>query len=146
MAAEIGAVWLRIDTIEVAISGARLEIEVADAGYRVAYALATDNLRLGLSVVADSVNPLAVTRQGWRQAAVDANASFVDVEVVCSDPAEHRRRVDSRISEIAGLVTPNWLEVIGRRYEPWKGARIVIDTAVESLGECVARLRAELAC
>ena len=55
LARRIGAAWLRIDTIEQAmVDAGRDRQALEDAGYRVAYALARDNLALGLSVVADS--------------------------------------------------------------------------------------------
>ncbi|MGH7023003.1 MAG: AAA family ATPase [Caulobacteraceae bacterium] len=145
LAAELRAVWLRIDTIEVAISDARLEMDIADAGYRVAYAVAADNLRLGLSVVGDSVNPLASSRAAWRQAARDAGVPCLDVEVICSNSAEHRRRVETRAPNIAGLVGPTWGEVVEREYHPWDGDRLVIDTARQDTATAVASIRSALA-
>ena len=66
LARQIGAVHLRIDSIEQAIrdcsSGAA---GLDEAGYRVGYAVAEDNLRIGRTVVADSVNPLQITRDAW---------------------------------------------------------------------------------
>ncbi|MDR6974194.1 putative kinase [Streptomyces sp. 3330] len=62
-------------------------------GYAVGYALAEDHLRQGLTVVAASVNPLPVTRDSWRDAGATAGVGVVEVEVICSDPAEHRHRV-----------------------------------------------------
>jgi predicted kinase len=56
-------------------------MSVGEAGYRFGYAVAEDNLRLGRIVVADSVNPLRVTRDAWRNAAKRSGAVFV--EVVC---------------------------------------------------------------
>ena len=72
------ATYLRIDTIEQALqSSEMLAGEVGPAGYMVAYALAEANLRLGGIVVADSVNPLAITRDAWRKvAAAAASAIF----------------------------------------------------------------------
>ena len=67
LARRIGAVHLRIDSIEQAILGSSLApVSVEEAGYLVGYALAGDNLRLGHRVIADSVNPLPVTREAWR--------------------------------------------------------------------------------
>jgi hypothetical protein len=51
------------------------------------------------------------------------------VEVVCSDEAEHKRRVESRAADIPGHRVPTWSEVIERDYHPWDRERIVIDTA-----------------
>src|SRR5258708_37608840 len=93
LARELQAVHLRIDTIECALIAALPPSHpIDDLGYRVAYATAADNLRLGRTVVADSVNPLEITRQAWRAVAAGAQVTAVEVEIVCSDPVEHRRR------------------------------------------------------
>ena len=67
LARQLGAVHVRIDTIEQALRHAG--VTVWDHGYRVGYAAAEDNLRLGHTVVADSVNPLEITREAWRDVA-----------------------------------------------------------------------------
>lgn len=134
IAARLRAVHLRIDSIEAALARSSLRIRpAADAGYAVAYAVAKDNLRLGLTVVADSVNPIEITRAAWRQVAARAGCDAVEVEVVCSDPAEHRRRVETRSADIEGLRVPRWEDVVGREYEPWPDGRIVVDTAGRSV-------------
>jgi predicted kinase len=55
-------------------------------GYRAAFAVAGDNLRLGRIVVTDSVNDWMVTRNVWRDIGVRAGARVVEVEMVCSGP------------------------------------------------------------
>ncbi len=132
LAGRIEAVYLRIDSIERALGDGQIE----DAGYRVAYAVAADNLRLGRMVVADCVNPIAVTREAWRAVAEDV----IEIEVVCSDAAEHRRRVESRVADIAGLRLPSWSEVLAREYEPWPRDHVVIDTAGRTPAEAVDEL------
>jgi predicted kinase len=114
-------------------------------GYIVAYRIAGDNLRLGLSVVADSVNPLDVTRQAWREVAAQAGAPFCEIEVVCSDAVEHRRRVETRQPRIAGFDLPTWEEVVEREYHRWAGEHIVIDTAGQTPGESKRTLERLLA-
>jgi predicted kinase len=146
LARELQAVHLRIDTIECALlaslaSGQSME----DLGYRVAYAIAEDNLRLGRIVVADSVNPLEITRQAWRSVAMRAGVNVVDVEVVCSDPVEHRRRVETRTSDIAGHELPNWQAVLRREYHFWTGPHLVIDTAGKTVMQSLEELRPKLA-
>lgn len=133
------ALHLRIDTIEQAMRDAGLTVD-GPAGYVVGYRVAADNLRLGLDVVADSVNPLAITRAAWRGVAREVGVPFVEIEVVCSDRREHRRRVEARRTDIAGLVLPTWHDVARREYEPWDGAPLVIDTAGQSAPESVATL------
>ena len=63
-----------------------------------AYAVAADNLALGRTVIADCVNPWPLTREAWRAVAGRAGVRVVEVEVVCSDVDEHRRRVESRVA------------------------------------------------
>jgi predicted kinase len=137
VARQLGAVFLRIDTIEYPIRESRdLHGSVGGTGYDVAYALAADNLRLGLIVVADSVNPLPITRDAWRDVARRTDVPIVEVEVTCSDAAEHRRRVERRGSDFPGW-TLTWQEVVDRDYRPWDRNRIVIDTAAVGVDEGV---------
>jgi predicted kinase len=140
LARAMEAVLLRIDTIEVAIWKTGMVASVEDAGYRVAYALAEDNLRLGRMVIADSVNPIEISRSAWRETAARAGAEAREVEVVCSDPALHRRRVETRVSDIEGFTPPRWDEVEVRAYEPWTTAMLVIDTADRSPEDCAAEI------
>ena len=130
LARRTGAVHLRIDSIEEAIRASGVVSgPLDDAGYRVAYAVAEDNLRLGRIVVADSVNPLPVTRLAWRDVAIRAQVRTMEIEVVCSDAREHRRRVETRIADIPGLRLPVWNDIVSREYHPWDGAHLMIDTA-----------------
>ncbi len=66
VARRLGAMYLRVDTIEQALrAGGTLPAGVVAEGYAVAYRVAADNLALGHVVVADLVNPLALTRDTW---------------------------------------------------------------------------------
>jgi predicted kinase len=136
----INAVYLRIDSIEQALRNseeARFQGDMGPIGYQVAYALAADNLTLGRAVIVDSVNPLNITRDAWRQVALDSQSLFVEVEIVCSDQTAHRSRVESRKSDVDGLVLSDWSAVIHRKYEPWPRERLVIDTALLSAEQAV---------
>jgi predicted kinase len=67
-AREREAVYSRVDTIEQALRFSEtLQGEDGPAGYLVlvAYRLAEENLRIGRTVVADSVIPLNITRDTW---------------------------------------------------------------------------------
>jgi len=143
LARALAAVYLRIDSIEQAIRETGAIVD--GSGYRVGYRVAEDNLRLGRSVVADSVNPWPLTREAWRDVADRAGVSAIDVEVTCSDLAEHRRRVETRTWHIPGLRLPTWQEVVERDYRSWDRERIVIDTAGQSAEQSVKMLRAALA-
>jgi predicted kinase len=136
LAAAVSAVHVRIDSIEQALRDAGTD--VYDHGYRVAYAVAADNLRLGRTVVADCVNPWTVTRREWQ-------AHAVSVELVCSDVEEHKRRVESRSPDIANHRLPTWSEVMAHDYRPWDSNRLVIDTARLDVPQCVQAIVSALA-
>jgi predicted kinase len=137
----LGAVHIRIDSIEQAIreSGVTV-VSIDDAGYRVGYAMAEDNLRLGRVVIADSVNPLPITREAWRAVAARANVTVAEIEIECSDRQEHRRRVEQRLGAVPAMSGPTWDEVVSRNYRLWDSDHIVIDTAGHAVEQIVARL------
>ena len=144
LALQTGAVYIRVDTIEQALRDL-CGVEVEAEGYQLAYRIAMDNLRVGLSVVADSCNPIEVTRREWELVALDAGASHMNIEVVCSDIRQHRSRVESRLSDVPGLKLPSWSDVTSREYHQWTTHRLVIDTAgqlpQESQAELLRRVR-----
>src|SRR6476661_3239670 len=145
LARAIDAVHIRIDSIEQAILESRLSAaSVEDAGYRAAYAVAEDNLRLGRIVIADSVNSLAITRDAWLRVANRAQVAVVEVEIECSDPAEHRRRIEERFGDLPGLPALTWQDVLDREYQPWQRDHLVIETAGRTVEQCVSLLRAAL--
>jgi predicted kinase len=135
------ASYIRIDTIEQALRACgTLPDGVVTEGYAIAYRVAEDNLRAGSTVVADSVNPLAITRDAWLSVAHRTGAPVLEVEIVCSDPIEHRRRVESRTADIPGLALPDWDSVQRRSYERWDRPHVVLDTALCTAEAAVKRL------
>ena len=139
LACRLGACYLRIDTVEQGLRDL-CHVRVEGEGYRLAYRIARDNLLIGSDVVADSCNPIAPTRAEWDEVARACHARPVNIQIVCSDCAEHRRRVETRLAEIAGLQLPGWNEVVGREYHGWSVAPIIIDTAGKSVDSCLAEL------
>ena len=145
VARRIGAVWLRIDSIEQAIRNSGVAAGSLDeAGYRAAFSVAEDNLRLGNDVVGNSVNPWRLSRNAWRDAGLRAGARVIEVETVCTDLDEHRRRIETRASEVPGLILPDWQAVSGRDYHPWDRDRLIIDTAGRSVAACIKLVIAAL--
>ena len=132
------AVHVRVDSIEQAMRQAGWEVR--GEGYAVARSIAADNLRLGHIVIADSVNPWPLTRTAWRSVAEESGTPSLDVEVVCSDLDEHRRRVESRVADIDGHRLPTWQEVLARDYHSWDRDRVVIDTGRIDIEEAVRLL------
>jgi predicted kinase len=142
LARQIGAVHVRIDSIEQAIlDSENFRGPMNDAGYRVGLAVALDNLRVGRIVIADSVNPLAVTRDAWADVATQAGARFVEIELVCSDAAEHRRRVELRPADAPAPKPLTWQDVLCRNYERWNREHFVIDTAVHNPEHAATMIR-----
>jgi predicted kinase len=139
LAQRIKSVHLRIDTIEQGLRDL-CGIQVEGEGYRLAYRIAADNLRLGNDVIADSCNPWELTRREWEQVAHDESSSFTNIEIVCSDSQEHRQRVEGRDSSVPGLKLPAWRDVEEREYHNWSIDRIVIDTAGQSESDCFKKL------
>lgn len=136
--------WLRVDSIEQALrrSGEMAPDMPGGAGYYAAAAVAGDVLSTGGDVLVECVNPLPITRRLWERTAVDAGSRLLQVELVCSDRDEHRRRVEQRVSDIEGLVLPGWRDVLQRDYAPWPEADLRLDTGrleVTGAAELIAR-------
>ncbi|MBO0904337.1 AAA family ATPase [Jiella sonneratiae] len=141
LAARRSATYVRVDEIETVLRRETfLGSDVGAAGYVVAFAIARSNLACGNLVVADSVNPVPESRRGWRNAAEASGAPFLEVELVCSDEDEHRRRIETRSADVAGLELPTWEMVKTRDYAPWATARLVIDTAGRRPDDAVAEI------
>ena len=129
LSARVRAVHLRIDTLEQAVRTANPLHEVGVAGYAAAQALAEDNLRLGLTVVADCVNPVPASRADWAAVAQRTHARHLLVQVVCSNLAEHRRRIETRGADIPGYMLPTWERVLSAQFEPIDAPDLVLDTS-----------------
>jgi len=142
LARQLDAVHIRIDSIEQALRDSGLTDDaIYDAGYRVGYAVAQDNLRVGRIVIADSVNPIPASRDAWRAVAARAGTRALDVEMVCSNRERHRERVETRVADIPGHRVPTWQEVVDRYYHPWQGDRLVIDTSFLRVEQSVKLIR-----
>ncbi len=135
---KIGAMHLRIDTIEASIKRSFPNTnDLKEAGYLIAYDLAKDNLRLGHVVIADSVNPIQITRKAWRNVATESHTDFIEIEFICSDSIEHKNRIETRSSDITGQILPTWEKVQNRDYQSWNLKGLQIDTATSSPESCV---------
>jgi predicted kinase len=133
----LSAAYVRIDALEAAMwrAGIAREQPTGLAAYVVAEAVAEGCLRAGSSVVVDAVNAVETARQAWRDLAARTGEPLRVIEVVCSDAAEHRRRVEGRSADLEGHYVPTWAQVVAREYEPWHESRLVVDTS-RSLAEC----------
>jgi predicted kinase len=145
LAARTQAIHLRVDSVEAALKRSTLRIHPAeDAGYLAIASIAKDNLLLGFDVIADTVNPIGISRKLWAETSTAGAAHLLNVEVICSDESLHRNRVENRISDIEGLVVPDWQAVSDRTFEPWQGSRLIVDTGYESINDCATKVANEM--
>lgn len=142
LAKKLNAVYLRVDSIEIGINNSMLNVEQSeDAGYLAAYNVAKDNLALGHTVIGDSVNSVEISREGWRNIAINQNKQFIEIEVICSDSEEHKRRVEVRNAD-AEDTTPivTWEKIMQREYNVWNNPDLRLDTYKLSTDECVDKI------
>ncbi len=149
LAKKIQAVYLRIDSIEQAIKDAakfspNKKVEIFAEGYIVGCAVAKDNLEIGFTVITDSVNPVEASRSGYRKMAEEACKPYFEVEIICSNNVEHKKRVENRDASIPGLKLPTWQDILDREYEDWKTKNMTIDTAIYSEAEAIDMIISEL--
>jgi predicted kinase len=131
LANQTGAVWLRIDEIEGAMRRNGLSPQQTGiTAYSVAHDIAASHLRRGMTVIADAVNGVAEARDGWRDLATAVGARHIVVETSCPDRAEHRRRIESRVSDLPGWVYPDWAQVCASEpeYQPRAEPHLTLDT------------------
>jgi len=124
-------VWLRIDAIEAALRRNGLgPAQTGVAAYSVAHAVATPHLQRGMTVVADAVSAVGAARAGWAGTAAAAGVELRVIEVVCPDTDEHRRRVQTRRSDLEGFQVPDWAWVQDQAalYEPREDERLVVNS------------------
>lgn len=139
----IKGVYLRIDTIEQGIRDL-CDFSVEAEGYRLSYLLAHDNLTLGNHVVADSCNPIAISRKEWQDVALRAETQFINIEIVCSDQKEHRYRTENRVASVNNLQLPTWTDIQNRHYETWESPVLRLDTAHRTPSESLQELLCEI--
>ena len=124
-----------VDPIEAAMwrAGVARDQPTGLAAYVVAEAVADGVLGMGQTVIVDAVNAVEAARGQWQSLADRHGASVVFIEVVCSDPVVHRRRLENRSRGIEGFADPTWEVVEGLREEfaSWADHRLVLDTMTD---------------
>lgn len=84
------------------------------------------------------VNPIALTRKWWRNAALQTDNPFIEIEVICSDIVTHKGRISDRGWDW------DWARVADREYEVFKRDIIQIDTAFANIDQSVQELLSRL--
>lgn len=135
----LGLPIVSVDPLESAILRAGIEAgqPTGLAAYLVAEVIAESVLASAApGVIVDAVNAVEPARRQW----VDLAARYGHrrirfVEVVCSDPAVHRARLEARGRQLAHVADPTWhaVEQSLDEWEPWEGdsaavPRITVDS------------------
>ena len=144
VAGAVGAAHLRIDAFEVALVQQGLvgtQDDVGVHGYDLALAAADSCLAAGTDVIADAVFPVAASRRPFRELAARHGTPVQWLRLICTDPAEHRRRVEERVADLPGHVLPDWTDVRRRDVDQWHERHTDVDTAT---GDPVATALAAL--
>lgn len=117
------------DWLEGTLLRSGVEGKTGYAGYELLTALAERQLRLGQSVILDSVASFDRIRQQWRQLAEKFGAEWCVVECICTDLALQRQRIESRQRGIPGWHELTWADVerVQDYYEAWQEERLVLD-------------------
>ena len=79
-----------------------------------------------------------------RSVAERPGVAALDVEIVCSDAAEQRRRVEPREPDIAGHALPTWQDIVEGAYCASDRDRLVVDSAASDVGACVPAIMGRL--
>ncbi len=135
----LGAAHLRVDTVEQGlVRGGMAEDDLGAQGYAATFAVAADQLRVGLGVVADMVNAVPEVRHAWEELAREHRVRLVRVDLVCADERTHRERVQQRAGDISGHRLPTWDDVRARAWAPWPSAELTIDTGRTCVADAAA--------
>jgi predicted kinase len=122
-----------VDPIESAMieAGIQKGFETGLAAYLVAATLASEQLKLGISVVIDAVNAEEEGKNTWRELGRKYGLTPIVLEMVVSDQILHRRRVESRVRGLHGFGEVTWEQVEARRMKltSWKEPTLLLDSA-----------------
>lgn len=121
-----------VDPIESAMlkAGIAQSFETGLAAYLVAEVLASEQLKLGMSVIIDAVNAEEEGKDIWRGLASRYGLELTILEVIVSDRALHQRRMESRVRSLHGFSEVTWEQVEARRvsWTQWKEPTLRLDS------------------
>jgi predicted kinase len=127
----LGYPLVSVDQIESAVLSAGIDSDQPTglAAYLVAETLAGNVLETGQSVIVDAVNAVNPAREQWVDLAARYGNAITFVEVVCSDPAVHRERLEARNRNLPHVAEPSWhaVEQSLDEYDEWVGPSAGVD-------------------
>ena len=132
IAKKIHSPLLSVDPVESSIlkSGISRSFESGLAAYIVVQTLASEQLKLDMSVIIDAVNPVQEARDIWHVLEVKHNAKLFIIECLL-DEQIHKQRLHDRIRNMHRIPEVTWEDIEKRKkeYIPWKEKRLILDTA-----------------
>jgi predicted kinase len=144
LAQALSCAVLSVDPAEAAMwrAGVSRSEPTGLAAYVVVEALAAEQIALS-HVIVDAVNAVEAARAQWRDLAARSGAGLRFIEVRCSDPSVHRRRLEARQRDIAGFYEPSWADVEqrSREFAAWTDDRLTLDSVKPREGNLSAALR-----
>ncbi len=134
--------WLEATLLRCELPPSEHGANLGSAGYELLTMLAERQLRLGQSVILDSVASTLSIRAEWRALARSYQAHWRVIECVCTDEAAHRDRLAGRQRSIPGWHELDWAEVerVRAYYALWNEERLILD-ALNPLEDNVAAAR-----
>jgi len=131
--------WLEATLIRCELKPVENGPPLGSAGYQLLTTLAERQLRLGQSVILDSVTSTLSIRAEWRALAQTYQAEWRVIECIYSDEAAQRDRLVGRQRGIPGWHELDWSEVerVKAYYAPWDEERLILD-ALKPLTENIA--------
>ncbi|MFB6611542.1 AAA family ATPase [Agromyces sp. NPDC056379] len=148
--ARLGATVVSVDPIESAILRAGIDADQPTglAAYLVAEEIAEKELDSGRTVIVDAVNAGEAARLQWRDLAERADVRLRVIEVVCSDEAVHRTRLEKRERKLPHFEETTWraVEQSLEGYAAWTGPSSALPrVTIDSIGSLGSNVDAALA-
>jgi predicted kinase len=121
--------WLEATLVKSGIVPSNRDKSLGSAGYQLLTILAERQLRLGQSVILDSVASTQTIRETWYRLSQEYQAKWRVIECTCSDESFHRIQLAKRERDIPGWYELSWADVehVKRYYLPWEGERLTLD-------------------
>lgn len=121
--------WLEATLLRNELVASNTEKPLGFVGYELLTTLAERQLKLGQSVILDSVAKTQSIRETWRQLCDRYQAQWYVIECVCSDETLHRSRLRDRHRNIPGWYELEWSDVlyVNQEFLPWQEKRLVLD-------------------
>jgi predicted kinase len=127
----LGHPMVSVDQIESAVLSAGIDSDQPTglAAYLVAETLAGNVLASDRSIIVDAVNAVSPARDQWVTLAARYGTALSFIEIVCSDPAVHRARLEARNRDLPHVSEPTWhaVEQSLDEYDEWAGPSAAAD-------------------